>query len=60
MSSLPGRILRHWTINSSDFTGRSQRPAPTLPYSERRDGGQLDRLAVKLADVKSQLAHRAS
>jgi hypothetical protein len=59
MSSHPGRILRHWTINSSDLIGRSPRPAPTLPYSERRDDRELHRLAEKLADVKSQLALRA-
>jgi hypothetical protein len=60
MSSHAGRTLRHWTINSRDFIGRSQRPAPTLPYSEQPEGDQFHRLASKLAEVKSRLALRTS
>jgi hypothetical protein len=65
MSSQPvhaiaSRTLRHWTINSRDFVGGSQRPAPTPAYSEQPDGAQFHRLASKLAEVKSQMAHRRS
>ncbi|HEY3123355.1 MAG TPA: hypothetical protein VGK70_04760 [Thermoanaerobaculia bacterium] len=60
MSSNAGRTLRHWTINSREFVGRSQRSAPTLPYSEAPDRGQFHRLALKLAEVKSSLARRVS
>ncbi|HEX9112893.1 MAG TPA: hypothetical protein VF888_00980 [Nitrospirota bacterium] len=64
MSSQPvhaiaGRTLRHWTIDSRESFGGSQRPAPAPPYSEQPDGGQFHRLASKLARVKSELAHRA-
>ncbi len=62
MSSQPlharaGRTLRHWTINSGEFVGGSQQPAPVLPYSERADGGQSQRIASKLTQVKSELGH---
>jgi hypothetical protein len=65
MSSQPvhaiaGRTLRHWTIDSREFVGGSQRPAPALPYSEQPDGGQFHLLALKLARVKSELALRVS
>jgi hypothetical protein len=65
MSSQPvqataGRTLRHWTIDSREFVGGSQRPAPAPPYSEQPDGGQLYRLASKLTQVKSELARRVS
>jgi hypothetical protein len=65
MSSQPvraiaGRTLRHWTISSREFVGGSERPAPTPPYSEQREDGQFHRLALKLADVKSELARRVS
>ena len=65
MSSQPGhaiagRTLRHWTTNSREFVGGSQRPAPALPYSEQPDGGQFHRLALKLGQVKSELARRVS
>jgi hypothetical protein len=53
--AIPGRTLRHWTIDSREFVGGSQRPAPALPYSER-EGGQFHLLASKLARVKSELA----
>jgi hypothetical protein len=52
--------LRHWTINSQEFVGGSQRPAPAPSYSENADGGQVQLLASKLARVKSALAHDAS
>ena len=58
LHAITGRTLRHWTINSREFVGGSERPAPNLPYSERRDHGQFDRLALKLAEVKSELAIR--
>lgn len=63
MSSQPvhtiaGLTLRHWTTNSREFVGGSQRPAPRLPYSEQPDGGQFHRLALKLARVKAELARR--
>ena len=63
MSSQPihaikGRTLRHWTIDSREFLGGSQQPAPAPPYSEQHDGGQFHFLASKLARVKSELAHR--
>jgi hypothetical protein len=65
MSSQPvhaiaGRTLRHWTINSREFVGESLQPALVLPYSEQPGGGQLHLLALKLARVKSELAHRVS
>jgi hypothetical protein len=65
MSSKPvhaiaGRTLRHWTINSQEFVGESVQPAPALPYSEQPGGGQFHLLALKLARVKSELAHRVS
>ncbi len=58
--AIAGRTLRHWTINSGEFVGGSQRPAPALPYSEQPDGGQFHLLALKLALVKSELALRVS
>ena len=58
--AIPSRTLRHWTINSQEFVGGPQPPAPTLPYSEQLDGGQFHLLASKLARVKSELAHRVS
>jgi hypothetical protein len=58
--AIPGRILRHWTIDSREFVGETQRPAPALAYSEHADGSQTDRLASKLTRVKSELDHRAS
>jgi hypothetical protein len=51
--------LRHWTINSQEFVGGSQRPAPAPSYSEKADGGQIQLLASKLARVKSALAPHA-
>ena len=63
MSSQPvhaiaGRTLRHWTINSREFVGGSQQPAPALPYSEQLEGSQFHVLASKLARVKSEVARR--
>jgi len=58
MSSNPGRTLRHWTLNSRQSVGGSQRPAPTPPYSEQLQGGHFHRLASKLAAVKSRLARQ--
>jgi hypothetical protein len=58
--AIPVRILRHWTIDSLEFVGGAQRPAPALAYSEHADGSQADRLASKLTRVKSELEHRAS
>jgi len=58
--AIAGRTLRHWTINSREFVGESQRPALAMPYSEQADGGQFHRLASKLARVKSELAHRSA
>jgi hypothetical protein len=63
MSSQPvhavaGRTLRHWTINTQEFVGGSQQPAPALPYSQHAEGSQTDRLALKLGRVKSELARR--
>jgi hypothetical protein len=55
-----GRTLRHWTIDSRECVGGSQRPAPAPPYSEHPDGDQFHRLASKLAQVKSGFARRAS
>ena len=56
----PGAIerltLRHWTADSQRFVGGAQRPARALPYSEQIEGGQFQRLALKLAQVKSRLA----
>ena len=65
MSSQPvhaiaSQTLRHWTINSQEFVGGSQRPAPAPSYSETVDGAQIQLLASKLARVKSALAHHAS
>jgi hypothetical protein len=66
MSSQPvratsGLILRHWTIDSREFVGGSQRPALTRLHSaEHSDGTQVDRLASKLTQVKSALARRDS
>jgi hypothetical protein len=56
--AIAGRTLRHWTINSREFVGGSQQPAPPLPYSERLEGSQFHLLASKLARVKSELARR--
>jgi len=53
------QTLRHWTINSQEFVGGSERPAPAPSYSEKADGGQIQLLASKLARVKSALAHHA-
>ena len=58
--AIAGRTLRHWTIDSREFVGGSQRPAPALPYSEQPDGGQFHLLASKLARVKSDLARSVS
>jgi hypothetical protein len=60
VQAIAGRTLRHWTIDSREFDGGSQRPAPAPPYSEQLDGGQLYRLASKLTQVKSELARRVS
>jgi len=65
MSSQPihaiaGRTLRHWTIDSREFVGGSQRAAPVLPYSEHADYSQFHRLASELTKVKSALARRVS
>ncbi len=66
MSSQPvhatsGLTLRHWTIDSREFVGGSQRPSPARPYSvDHADGSQTDRLASKLTRVKSELARRDS
>ena len=54
------QTLRHWTINSQEFVGGSERPAPAPSFSETADGGQIQLLASKLARVKSALAHHAS
>lgn len=54
------QTLRHWTINSQEFVGGSQRPAPAPSYWEKADGGQVQLLASKLAGVKSALARHAS
>jgi len=58
VAAIAGRTLRHWTINSREFVGGSQRPSPTPPYSEQPDGGRFQRLALKLAEVKGELARR--
>ncbi len=58
--AIAGLTLRHWSIDSREFVEGSQRPAPALPYSEQPGGGQFHRLALKLAQVKSELARRAS
>jgi hypothetical protein len=58
--AITGRTLRHWTIDSREVVGGSQRPAPALPYSEQPDGGQVHLLASKLARVKSELTRRVS
>lgn len=58
--AIAGRTLRHWTIDSRASVGDFQRPAPVPPYSEHPDGDQRDRLAAKLAQVKSEFARRAS
>ena len=58
--AIAGLTLRHWTTNSREFVGGSQRPAPPLPYSEQVDGVQFHRLALKLARVRSELARRVS
>jgi hypothetical protein len=50
--------LRHWSIDSREHVGEFQRPAPALPYSERADGGQLLRLASKLARARFDLVRR--
>lgn len=59
-SQLQGSIsrltLRHWTIDSRQFVGGAERPARSLPYSEPIEGGVSQRLASKLAQVKSDLA----
>jgi hypothetical protein len=66
MSSQPvratsGLTLRHWTIDSREFVGGPQRPALTpLHPAEHSDGTQMDRLASKLTEVKSELARRDS
>jgi hypothetical protein len=65
MSSQPvhpiaGKTLRHWTVDSGEFVGGSQRTAPAKPYSEEADRGQFHRLASKLAQIKFELARRAS
>ena len=53
------QTLRHWTINTQEFVGGSQRPAPAPSYSETAEGGQIQLLASKLARVKSTLAPHA-
>jgi hypothetical protein len=53
-------MLRHWTIDSREVVGGSQRPAPVLPYSEQLDGGPFHLLASKLTRVKSELARRVA
>ena len=63
MSSQPvhaiaSQTLRHWTINSQEFVGGSQRPAPAPSYSENADGGQVQLLASKLARLKTELARQ--
>jgi len=65
MSSQPahaiaGQTLRHWSIDNRQFPGGVQRPAPAQPYAERAHGGELLRLASKLARVKSELTRHAS
>ena len=56
LHTIAGRMLRHWTIDSRQFVGGPQRPAPVLPYSEEREDGRFHLLASKLARVKSELA----
>jgi len=59
--AISGLTLRHWTIDSREFVGGSQRPAPARPHSvDHADGSQADRLASKLTRVKSELARRES
>jgi hypothetical protein len=65
MSSKPvhaiaGRTLRHWTIDSQEFVGKSQQAAPALPYSEQPGRNQFHLLVSKLARVKSELVRRVS
>jgi hypothetical protein len=48
--------LRHWTTDSQRFVGGPQRPARVPAYSERIEGEPFQRLALKLAQVKSDLA----
>jgi hypothetical protein len=58
--AITARTLRHWTIDSRDFVGGSQQPAPTLPYSEQPEGHRVQLIASGLARVKSDLTRRAS
>lgn len=58
--AIAGRTLRHWTIDSRDFVGGSERPAPALPYLEQPDGDQVHLIASRLARLKSDLAHPVS
>jgi hypothetical protein len=58
--AIAGRTLRHWTIDSQEFAGKFMQPALALPFSEQPGGGQFHLLALKLARVKSELAHRIS
>jgi hypothetical protein len=58
--AISGRTLRHWTIDSRDFVGGSERPAPALPYLEQPDGDQVHLIASRLARVKSDLARPVS
>lgn len=51
-----GRTLRHWTIESREFVGGSELPAPAAPYWEKRGGSPSSHLASKLARVKADLA----
>jgi hypothetical protein len=60
VQAIAGRTLRHWTIDSREVAGGSQRAAPALPYSEQPEGGQVHLLASKLARVKSELVRRVS
>jgi len=58
--AIAGRTLRHWTVDSRDFVGGSQRPAPALSYLEQPDGDQVHLIASRLARVKFDLARRVS
>lgn len=57
--AITGRTLRHWTINRREFVGGAQRPSPPMPFSEPEGGGQFERVASKLAEIKAELTRRA-
>ena len=58
--AIAGRTLRHWTIDRRQIVGRFLQPALALPFAEQPGGSQFHLLALKLARVRSELAHRVS